>query len=93
MLHFYVRHDTILKLIKNYQLQRLDKVLSKYSKYRRSVGEIRDQYEELSQYSKHSRLVREVEYQFEGQSKYLKLQSEDYCGKSKIIASKKKKQE
>ena len=29
MLHFYVRHDTIFKLIKNYQLQRLDKVLSK----------------------------------------------------------------
>lgn len=46
MLHFYVRHDTILKLIKNYQLQRLDKVLSKYSKSRRLVGEIRDQYEE-----------------------------------------------
>ena len=52
MLHFYVRHDTILKLIKNYQLQRLDKVLSKYLKYRRSVGEIRDQYEESDQLEK-----------------------------------------
>ena len=33
MLNFYVHHDTIFIMIQKYQLQRLDKVLSKYSKH------------------------------------------------------------
>ena len=43
------------KLIEKYKPQKLDKVLTKYSKHSRSAGEIEDQYNELSKYSKRSR--------------------------------------
>ena len=43
------------KLIEKYKPQKLDKVLTKYSKHSRSAGEIEDQYNELRKYSKRSR--------------------------------------
>ena len=64
MLDFYVLHDIICKLTLIYQPQRLEKVLSKYSKHNRSVREIEDQYNELSKYSKHSRSVSEIDDQY-----------------------------
>ena len=60
ILDFYVPHETIFKLIKKYKPQKLDKVLTKYSKHSRSAGEIEDQYNELSKYSKRSRCVKEA---------------------------------
>ena len=40
MLDFYTYCETFSKLIKNYQPQRLGKVLNKYSKHSKSVREI-----------------------------------------------------
>ena len=55
MLDIYVHHETIINLTEKYKPQRLDKVLSKYSKHSRSVGGREVQYNELSKYSKLSR--------------------------------------
>ena len=50
VLDFYVHHDNICNITERYQLQRLEKVLSKYSKHDRSVREIEDKYNKLSKY-------------------------------------------
>lgn len=52
MLDFYLNHETPFKLNEKYQHQRLNKVLSKYSKHSQSVTEIEDLYKELNKYSK-----------------------------------------
>ena len=52
MHNFYLHHETILKLTKNCQPQRFGRVLSKYSKHSKSIGEIKDCYDELSIYLK-----------------------------------------
>ena len=41
ILDFYLHRETIFKLIKKYQPQRLDEVFSKYSKHNRSVGKLK----------------------------------------------------
>ena len=58
MVDFYIHHDPIFKLIKKCQLERLYKVLRKYSKVSRSFREFENQFEELTRYSKHSRSVK-----------------------------------
>ena len=50
VLDFYVHHDNICNITERYQLQRLEKVLSKYSKHGRSVRETEDKYNKLSKY-------------------------------------------
>ena len=52
VLDFYLNRETILKLSKKYKPQRLDKVLSKYSKYSKSVGEIEYYYDKTVKYLK-----------------------------------------
>ena len=47
-----------------YQPQRLDKVLRKYSKRSRSVGEIEEEYNQISKYSTRKRSDEEVKDQY-----------------------------
>lgn len=47
-----------------YQPQRFDKVLRKYSKRSRSVGEIEEQYNQISKYSTRKRSDEEVKDQY-----------------------------
>ena len=54
----YACYETFSKSTKKYQ--RLDKLLSKYSKHSGSVIEIKDYYNEL-RYSEHSKSDKEIE--------------------------------
>lgn len=49
---FYCNRETIFKLIRKYQSQRLDKKLNKYSKHSKSVGEIENYYNATVKYLK-----------------------------------------
>ena len=88
---FYVHHDVIFNFAEKYQPQRLDEVLSKYSKQSRLVGEIEGHQNELSKYSKHSRSVEEIEDQYEEQGKYLSSQPEKTIAESVKSWEKKKR--
>ena len=52
VLDFYFHHETVFKLTKKYQPQRLDKVLNKYSKHSKLFRDSEDQFNELCKYSK-----------------------------------------
>ena len=59
MIYFYAHHDNIFKLNEKYQTQRLDKMLSEYSKQSRSVRETEDHYREQNKYLK-SQLIERI---------------------------------
>ena len=85
MLNFYTYRGTFSKLTKKYQAQRLDEVLSKYSKRSKSVREIEDHDDELSKYSERRNLDKEIEDQ------YLQSQVEVTIAESKLMPQKKQK--
>ena len=74
------------KADQKYQPQRLDKVLSKYSKPNRSVGELEGYYNDLNKYSECSKPDKDIEV------KYLKPHPRKLAERVKLIPPKTKRQ-
>ena len=93
MINLYT-YEFISKMTKKYRSERLGKVLRKYLKRRRSVGEIEDQHNQLTKYSRRKRTNEEFEDQYSQLSKYLKSQPEETIGERvKLMPGTRKKQE